>query len=66
MAGLSDAGRRSSGPRHRRSRSLRAQGRHRLVYAPSTKARWMIPAGLALMILVVVTTVLLVTDVTTS
>jgi hypothetical protein len=58
---------RSVGPRHRRRRGPRGdRGRHRFVYAPSAKARWMIPAGLALVILVVVTTVLLVTDVTTS
>jgi hypothetical protein len=58
---------RTEGPRHRRRRGPRAdRGRHRFVYAPSAKARWMIPAGLALVILVVVATVLLVTDVTTS
>ena len=53
-------------PRHRRERALTPQGRHRATYLPSASARWVIPAGLALLILVVVTTLLLVTDVTTS
>jgi hypothetical protein len=49
--------------RHRRSRSLRPTGRHRLRYGP---ARWLVPAGLAVVILVVITVALLITDVTTS
>ncbi|MGZ4447970.1 MAG: hypothetical protein ACXVWY_14805 [Nocardioides sp.] len=42
---------------------MRPQGRHRLRYGPS---RWVVPAGLAVVILIVVTAILLVTDVTTS
>ena len=49
--------------RHRRSRSLRPRGQHRLRYGP---ARWLVPAGLAVLILVVITVALLITDVTTS
>ncbi len=49
--------------RHRRTRSLRPQGRHRVRYG---SARWLVPAGLAVVILVLVAMVLVITDVTTS
>jgi hypothetical protein len=49
--------------RHRRPTSLRAEGRHRARYGA---ARWLVPAGLAVIILVVVAAALLLTDVTTS
>ena len=49
--------------RHRRSRSLFPPGQHRLRYG---HARWLVPAGLAVFILVVITVALLITDVTTS
>ena len=48
--------------RHRRSRG-RGRGRHR---AGFSVGRWMIPAGLAVAILIFVTAVLLVTDMITS
>jgi hypothetical protein len=54
---------RTARARHRRSRSLRPSGRHRLRYGP---ARWLVPAGLAVLILVVITVALVITDVTTS
>jgi hypothetical protein len=49
--------------RHRRKRSLRPRGRHRVRYG---NARWLVPASLAVVILVIVAVALLITDVTTS
>jgi hypothetical protein len=59
LSGVAD---RTQRARHRRKRS-RGGGRHR---AGFPIGRWMIPAGLAVAILVFVTAVLLVTDVVTS
>ncbi len=49
--------------RHRRTRSLRPRGRHRVRYG---NARWLVPAGLAVLILALVAAALLITDITTS
>lgn len=49
--------------RHRRARGLRPEGRHRARYG---LARWVVPAGVAVIILFLITAALLVTDLTTS
>ena len=49
--------------RHRRTRSLRPRGRHRVRYG---NARWLVPAGLAVVILLIVAVALMITDATTS
>jgi len=49
--------------RHRRTRSLRPRGRHRVRYG---SARWLVPAGLAVVILLLVAVALFITAVTTS
>lgn len=49
--------------RHRRTRSIRPRGRHRVRYG---SARWVIPTVLAVVILALVAVALVITDATTS